>query len=132
MLAAYECCDPVAWIGVGLVAVAVEFIVGRMFLADEFATGFNETHGDDPAPTGTGRALSLNAGAISVAAWAMAAEGLEILVVRLGGGAVCEGAITAALSVFIGLAIIAILGCCYAISACSGGCRPKFWTARRR
>jgi putative Mn2+ efflux pump MntP len=65
-----------------------------LYLTFEFFTGLKETHGDDAEPTGTGWALSLNAAGISVAAWALAAEGLEILVVWLGVS-LREGADTA-------------------------------------
>lgn len=80
-----------------------------LYLAYEFVNGLKETRGDDPVPTGTGWALSLNAGGISVAAWALAAEGLEILVVWLGVS-LRQGATTATLGVAIGLAVIALLG----------------------
>lgn len=77
-----------------------------LYLAYEFATGLKEAHGEDTIPTGTGWALPLNAAGIGVAAWALAAEGLEILVVWLGVS-LREGAATATLGVGIGLAVIA-------------------------
>lgn len=79
------------------------------YLSYEFVTGLREPPGEDPMPTGSCWALPLNAGGISVAAWALAAEGLEILVVWLGV-ALREGAATATFGVGIGLAVIGLLG----------------------
>ena len=81
-----------------------------LYLAYEFATGLKVTHSDDThAPTGTGWALPLNAGGISVAAWALAAEGLEILVVWLGVS-LREGIASATLGFGAGMVVIALLG----------------------
>lgn len=77
------------------------------YLVYEFISGFRETN--DIASAGTGWALPLNAGGIGVAAWALAAEGLEILVVWLGVS-LREGPATATLGVGLGLAVIAALG----------------------
>ncbi|WP_342163165.1 hypothetical protein [Methylobacterium sp. SD21] len=77
------------------------------YLVYEFISGFRETN--DIAPVGTGWALPLNAGGIGVAAWALAAEGLEILVVWLGVS-LRDGPATATLGVGLGLVVIAMLG----------------------
>ncbi len=80
-----------------------------LYLAYEFVTGLKETGGTTPQPIGMGWALPLNAAGISVAAWALAAEGLEIVVVWLGVS-LREGAATATLGVGIGFVVIAVLG----------------------
>ncbi len=50
-----------------------------LYLAYEFLTGLGERHGPDVGPHGAGWDLPVNAGGVGVAAWALAAEGLEIL-----------------------------------------------------
>ena len=80
-----------------------------LYLTYEFITGLKDIQGNEPRALGTGWALPLNAGGISVAAWALAAEGLEILVVWLGVS-LRQGAATATLGAAIGVAVIALLG----------------------
>jgi uncharacterized membrane protein len=80
-----------------------------MYLSYEFVSGFGDTQAADPQTPRSGWALPLNAAGISVAAWALVAEGLEILVVWLGVS-LREGPATATLGVGLGLAVIALLG----------------------
>ncbi|MGU3327008.1 hypothetical protein ACLBXB_08715 [Methylobacterium mesophilicum] len=89
--------------------VSALLLVGfGLYLTYEFITGMKATQADEPRSPGSGWSLPLNAGGISVAAWALAAEGLEILVVWLGVS-LREGAATATLGVGIGLVLIALL-----------------------
>lgn len=80
-----------------------------LYLAYEFVTGLRDRHGADTAPHGAGWNLPVNAAGIGVAAWALVAEGLEILVVWLGVS-LREGAATATAGVGAGLVVIALLG----------------------
>lgn len=80
-----------------------------LYLAYEFVTGLKERHGPDIRPLGAGWDLPVNAGGVGVAAWALAAEGLEILVVWLGVS-LRAGAATATAGVGAGLVVIALLG----------------------
>lgn len=80
-----------------------------MYLAYEFLTGLGERHGPDVGPHGAGWDLPVNAGGVGVAAWALAAEGLEILVVWLGVS-LREGPATATAGVGAGLAVVVLLG----------------------
>ncbi|CAM2883399.1 hypothetical protein JHFBIEKO_2505 [Methylobacterium mesophilicum] len=89
--------------------VSALLLVGfGLYLTYEFITGMKATQADEPRSHGSGWSLPLNAGGISVAAWALAAEGLEIVVVWLGVS-LREGAATATLGVGIGLVLIALL-----------------------
>lgn len=76
------------------------------YLTYEFIAGFRDA--TEPIANGTGWALPLNATGISIAAWALAAEGLEILVVWLGVS-LRDGAATATLGVALGLALVGSL-----------------------
>lgn len=79
-----------------------------LYLTYEFISGLDAAKDVDPTSNVAGWGLPLNAGGISVAAWALAAEGLEILVVWLGVS-LREGAATATLGVAFGLVVIGSL-----------------------
>lgn len=78
-----------------------------LYLTYEFITGLRETSASagQKADTLDQGARALNAAGIAVAAWALIAEGLEILVVWLGVS-LREGWVTATVGVAIGLAVI--------------------------
>ncbi|MGY2049151.1 hypothetical protein [Methylobacterium sp. JK268] len=80
-----------------------------LYLSYEFVTGLRERPGVDGVPHGFGWDLPVNAGGVGVAAWALAAEGLEILVVWLGVS-LREGPATATAGVAAGLIVIVLLG----------------------
>ena len=80
-----------------------------LYLTYECVTGLGQMPAAGPQTSGSGWAMPLNAGGIGVAAWALAAEGLEILVVWLGVS-LREGPATATLGVGLGLTVIVLLG----------------------
>ncbi|NEU13690.1 hypothetical protein G3T14_16340 [Methylobacterium sp. BTF04] len=96
--------DVVDWIS------AVLLIGFGLYLVYEFIDGIAKRDAGKPSATVDGNwNRSLNAAGLGVAAWAIVAEGLEILVVWLGV-ALREGAGTATLGVGMGLVIVAGLG----------------------
>lgn len=89
---------------------AVLLIGFGLYLVYEFIDGIAKRDAGKPfAPVDGNWNRSLNAAGLGVAAWALIAEGLEILVVWLGV-ALREGAGTATLGVGMGLVIVAGLG----------------------
>ncbi|KQO49603.1 MULTISPECIES: hypothetical protein [unclassified Methylobacterium] len=77
-----------------------------LYLAYEFVDGYSKRRAGDAAASVDGHwNRPLNAAGLGVAAWALVAEGLEILVVWLGV-ALREGAGTATLGVGLGLAVV--------------------------
>ncbi|WP_289014324.1 hypothetical protein [uncultured Methylobacterium sp.] len=80
-----------------------------LYLGYEFVGGLGGGTTDATGQARLGWSLPVNAAGVGVAAWALVAEGLEILVVWLGVS-LRQGPATATLGVGLGLAAIGLIG----------------------